>query len=166
LFLFEDDLFWYEAEIIRNEPCAGMGQNSSARSSAKTPHRVLPKLRVELYRSSRTELYQRLCSKPCTKLCLRLSAKLPRSSAQGSAKTPHRALPKPCTELYQRLCLRLSTKLPQSSTRSSAKTPHRALPQLCMKLYHRICNLTKRWRRTSKLTHTHLTIKNYRFSYS
>jgi len=32
LFLFEDDLFRYEAEIIRNEPCAGMGQNSSSGS--------------------------------------------------------------------------------------------------------------------------------------
>jgi len=28
LFLFEDDLFRYEAEIIRNEPCASMGQNN------------------------------------------------------------------------------------------------------------------------------------------
>lgn len=28
LFLFEGDLSRYEAEIIRNEPCAGMGQNS------------------------------------------------------------------------------------------------------------------------------------------
>jgi hypothetical protein len=30
--------------------------------------------------------------------------------------------------------------------------------------FHHTCNLTKRWRRTSKLTHTHLTIKNNRFS--
>ena len=29
--------------------------------------------------------------------------------------------------------------------------------------FHHTCNLTKRWRRTSKLTHTHLTIKNNRF---
>src|SRR6266702_5639187 len=34
------------------------------------------------------------------------------------------------------------------------------------KNFHRTCNLTKRWRRTSKLTHTHLTTKNYRFSHS
>jgi hypothetical protein len=27
LFLFKDDMFRYETEIIRNEPCAGMGQN-------------------------------------------------------------------------------------------------------------------------------------------
>jgi len=27
-FLFEDDLFRYEAENFRNEPCAGMGQNT------------------------------------------------------------------------------------------------------------------------------------------
>jgi len=30
LFLFEDDLFWYEVEIIRNELCAGIGQNREA----------------------------------------------------------------------------------------------------------------------------------------
>ena len=30
--------------------------------------------------------------------------------------------------------------------------------------FYRTCNLTKRWRRTSKLTHTHLPVKNNRFS--
>lgn len=30
LFLFEDDLFWNEAEIIRNEACTGMKRNTSS----------------------------------------------------------------------------------------------------------------------------------------
>ena len=44
------------------------------------------------------------------KLYQRLSTKLPQGSARSSAKTPHRALPKLHTGLYQ------------SSTRSSAST--------------------------------------------
>ena len=31
LFLFEDDLFRYEVEIIRNVPCAGMELNNGRR---------------------------------------------------------------------------------------------------------------------------------------
>ena len=49
LFLFEDDLFRYEAEIIRNEPCAGMGQNKLvAELEAQAEIRQLEELEILL----------------------------------------------------------------------------------------------------------------------
>ena len=46
----EDDLFWYEAEITRNEPCAGIGQNKPLDTDLKFSPASVRCLRRDLHR--------------------------------------------------------------------------------------------------------------------